>query len=83
MTLFSTNYINKTNCIERFNLFFSIIQFSLFDVKFSQIKKKRVMINIKNLNDIIENDSYFFSLQFDIIVEIVDSFYIFVIDVVD
>ena len=46
-------------------------------------QKKRVMINIKNLNDIIESDSYSFSLQFDIIVEIVDSFYIFIIDVVN
>ena len=46
-------------------------------------QKKRVMINIKNLNDIIENDNYSFSLQFDIIIEIVDSFYIFIIDVVN
>ena len=46
-------------------------------------QKKRVVINIKDLNDIIENDNYSLSLQFDIIAEIVDSFYIFIIDVVN
>ena len=45
-------------------------------------QKRRVVIDIKNLNDIIESNSYSLSLQFDIIVEIVDSFYIFIIDVV-
>ena len=46
-------------------------------------QKKRVMIDIKNLNDIIENDSYSLSLQFDIIVEVADSSYISIIDVVN
>ena len=46
-------------------------------------QKERVMINIKDLNDIIENDSYSLSLQSDIIVEIVDSLYISIIDAVN
>ena len=46
-------------------------------------QKRRVIINIKNLNDIIESDNYSLSLQSDIIIEIVDSFYIFIIDVVN
>ena len=46
-------------------------------------QKKRVIINIKNLNDVIENDSYSLSLQSNIITKIVDSFYISIIDVVD
>ena len=46
-------------------------------------KKKRVIINIKNLNDIIENDNYSLLLQSNIITKIIDSFYIFIIDVVD
>ena len=46
-------------------------------------QKKRVVIDIKDLNDIIENDNYSLSLQFDIIIEIVDSFYISIIDVVN
>ena len=46
-------------------------------------QKKRVIINIRNLNDIIESDSYSLLLQSDIIAKIADSFYIFIIDVVD
>ena len=45
-------------------------------------QKRRVMIDIRDLNDITESDNYSFSLQSDIIVEIVDSFYISIIDVV-
>ena len=45
-------------------------------------QKKRVVINIRNLNDIIESDSYSLSLQSDIIAEIADSSYISIIDVV-
>ena len=40
------------------------------------------MINIRNLNDIIENDNYSLSLQSNIIAEIADSSYISIIDVV-
>ena len=46
-------------------------------------QKKRVVIDIRNLNDIIENDNYSLFLQSDIIAKIVDSFYIFTIDAVD
>ena len=46
-------------------------------------EKKRVMINIRELNDIIENDSYSLFFQSNIIAKIVESLYIFTIDVVD
>ena len=46
-------------------------------------QKKRVVIDIRNLNDIIESDNYSLSLQSDIIAEIADSFYISIIDAVD
>ena len=46
-------------------------------------QKRRVIIDIRDLNDIIESDSYSLSLQSDIIAKIVDSFYISIIDVVD
>ena len=46
-------------------------------------EKKRVMINIRELNDIIENDNYSLFFQSDIIAKITESSYIFIIDVVD
>ena len=46
-------------------------------------QKKRVIIDIKDLNDIIENDNYSLFLQSNIIAEIADSSYISIIDVVD
>ena len=45
-------------------------------------QKERVVIDIKDLNDITESDSYSLSLQFDIIIEVADSSYISIIDVV-
>ena len=46
-------------------------------------EKKRVVIDIRELNDIIENDSYSLFLQSNIIAKIAESSYIFIIDVVD
>ena len=46
-------------------------------------QKRRVVIDIRDLNDIIESDSYSLLLQSNIIAEIVDSSYIFIIDAVD
>ena len=46
-------------------------------------QKRRVIIDIKDLNDIIESDNYSLFLQSNIITEIVDSSYISIIDVVD
>ena len=46
-------------------------------------EKRRVMINIRKLNDIIENDNYSLFFQSDIIAKIAELSYIFTIDVVD
>ena len=46
-------------------------------------QKRRIIIDIRDLNDIIESDSYSLSLQFDIIIEVANSSYIFIIDVVN
>ena len=46
-------------------------------------QKRRVVIDIRDLNDIIESDSYSLSLQSNIIAKIVNSSYIFIINAVD
>ena len=46
-------------------------------------EKKRVVMNIRDLNDIMKNDSYSLSLQTNVITKIVDSSYIFTMNVVD
>ena len=46
-------------------------------------EKRRVMINIRKLNDIIENDNYSLFFQSNIIAKIAELLYIFIIDVVD
>ena len=46
-------------------------------------QKRRVIINIRDLNDIIKSDNYSLFLQSNIIAEIADSSYISIIDVVD
>jgi cleavage and polyadenylation specificity factor subunit 1 len=45
-------------------------------------KKERVVVDIRDLNKIVEFDSYFMSLQVDIISAVTESKFIFVIDVV-
>ena len=46
-------------------------------------RKKRVVVNIRDLNKIILSDSYFMSLQFDIIVAMIECRFISIFDVVD
>ena len=46
-------------------------------------RKERVIVNIKNLNKIIELNTYFMSLQTDITTFVVDCSYISIFDVVN
>ena len=46
-------------------------------------RKRRVVVNIRDLNKIILIDSYFMSLQFDIIVAMIECRFISIFDVVD
>ena len=62
-----------------------IIRFSLFDVLYliQMIQKKRVIIDIRDLNKITIIDFYFISLQTNIIVAVMNYQFIFVFDVAD
>ena len=55
---------------------------TIFDFDDSE-RKKRVIVNIRDFNKIILIDSYFMSLQADIIVVVVECRFISVFDVVD
>ena len=44
-------------------------------------KKKRVIINIRDLNQIIQTNAYFMSFQFDIITIIIECSHISIVDV--
>ena len=59
-----------------------VIWRTIFDFDNSK-RKKRVIVNIRDFNKIIVIDSYFMSLQIDIIVAVIECRFIFVFDVVD
>ena len=59
-----------------------VIWRTIFDFDNSK-RKKRVIVNIRDFNKIIFIDSYFISLQIDIIVAVIECRFIFVFDVVD
>ena len=63
--------------------FWSYFCFVIWKIGPDDIKKNKVMMNVKHLNSLIVFDVYFLSLQFDIIAAIQNCFYIFVIDCVD
>ena len=45
-----------------------------------QNRKERIIIDIRNFNEIIENDEYSLFLQSNIIVLIIDYIYIIIVD---
>ena len=57
--------------------------FSIFVIWRDTSKKKRIVINIRDFNDIIKSNNYFFSLQNDVIITIIDYSFLFIVDVVD
>ena len=79
--IFSINCIAMTNSFKLLNLFLSIILFSAFE-RTSQKKRKKMMINIRELNAIIQSNIYSLSLQSDIIQLIVSCLYITVMNAI-
>ena len=80
MTLFSINYINSINLIKSKNSFF--FNYFVFCVwkNVNDEKKKRIIIDIRKLNVIIQFDVYSFSLQIEMIFVVFECQYIIVID---
>jgi len=64
---------------------FTQFSYSVFVVwrDISQKRKKRAIIDIRDLNKIVNSDNYLLSLQSNIIVSIVDFFYISIVNAIN
>ena len=80
MTKNSIDYIKKRKCYEQKNLQFTIIQSLLYEKSWNDESKKKIMINIRELNKIFKFDIYLMFLQSNVIVIIMNASYIFVMN---